>query len=84
VNDFRLYGTALCQSVLVEIRKREQTVPDLVKIFGRELCDIQKRNLDRRIRRALETLHHEEYVEREWCMNEDRPIITYKIKQNAV
>lgn len=81
---FRLYGTALCSTVLAELRRMEVcSVPDLVEqISPEDLTEAEKRNLDRRIRRALTNLEGEGYASREWKIR-DKPVLLFKIQDHA-
>ncbi len=80
---FKLYGTALCQTVLNELGKDEMSVPALVhSIAGRELDGREKHNLERRIRRALESLEGEGLVRKDWII-EPRPLQVFKLTTDA-
>ena len=76
---FRLYGTALCQTVLDTLGDKPWTVAELIDEIGpSEMDSTERHNLDRRIRRALDTLKTEQHVEMEWRID-DRPVQTFKI-----
>ena len=80
---FKLYGTALCQTVLEHLHAGCDTVPQLADAIGEEgMSNTEKHNLDRRIRRALSTLESEGYVVREWAIQE-RPVLTFKIQSDV-
>ncbi|WP_282783100.1 hypothetical protein [Phaeodactylibacter xiamenensis] len=80
---FKLYGTALCQTVLEHLRAGCDTVSELADQIGQEgMSNAERHNLDRRIRRALSTLESEGYIVRKWVIQE-RPVLTFKIQSDV-
>lgn len=80
---FKLYGTALCQTVLNELGGDAMSVPALVRsIAGKDLDNREKHNLERRVRRALESLEGEGLVRKDWII-EPRPLQVFKLTTHA-